>query len=99
MKRVAVFFSAFFLTLNLLAQKSEVVYNNPKDTNSNYYIAYKPSIEPTGLLLLLTSFGETPQNAAKETTIQTVAAKNGLITVFASLQYGTQTFFIDSLSK
>ncbi|MFY7733407.1 MAG: hypothetical protein ACOVSR_07960 [Bacteroidia bacterium] len=99
MKRVAVFFSAFFLTLNLLAQKSEVVYNNPKDTNTNYFIAYKPSIEPTGLLLLLTSFGETPKNAANETTIQTVAAKNGLITVFASLQYGTQTFFIDSLSQ
>lgn len=99
MKRVAVFFSAFFLTLNLVAQKSEIVYSNPKDTNSNYYIAYKPLTEPTGLLLLLTSFGETPQIAANETSIQTVAAKNGLITVFASLQYGTQTFFIDSLSQ
>ena len=99
MKKVAVFFSAFFLTLPLFAQQSEVIFNNPKDTNSNYYIAYKPSIAPTGLLLLLTSFGETPQNAAKETNIQMVAAKYGLITVFASLQYGTQTFFIDSLSQ
>lgn len=99
MKRVAVLMSAFFLIPHLFAQQSEIVYSNPKDTNTNYYIAYKPSITPTGLLLLLTSFGETPQNAAKETTIQTVAAKNGLVTVFASLQYGTQTFFIDSLSQ
>lgn len=99
MKRVAVFFVLFFLTLHLFAQQTDIIYSNPKDTNTNYYIAYKPSITPTGLLLLLTSFGETPQNAAKETTIQTVAAKNGLVTVFASLQYGTQTFFIDSLSQ
>lgn len=99
MKRVAVLISAFFFILNLFAQKSEIVYSNPKDTNSNYYIAYKPSIEPIGLLLLLTSFGETPQNAANETNIQNIAAKNGLITVFASLKYGTQTFFIYSLSQ
>jgi len=99
MKRIAFLIITFCFTFNLIGQKREIVYSNPKDTNTNYYIAFKPANTPTGLLLILTGFGETPQNAANETSMQTVAAQNGLITVFASLQYGTQTFFIDTLSQ
>jgi hypothetical protein len=80
-------------------QTRELVYLSPKDSSANYYIAFKPLGQPKGLLLLLTSFGETPQIASNETDIATKANKEGLVTIFASLQYGTQTFFIDSLSQ
>lgn len=48
---------------------------------------------------MLPGFGETPEMAAKETTIQDKANKLGLITVFASLQYGSGSFYIDTLSQ
>ena len=99
MKKITIFIIALYFSTKLFGQTKEIFYSNPKDSNTNYYIAFKPASLPKGLLLLLTSFGETPQIASNETTIQNIAAKNGLITVFASLQYGTQTFFIDSLSQ
>ncbi len=92
----------FLFSINFLVaegQTMEVVYSNPKDTLFNYYIAFKPQGEVKGLLVLLTSFGESPQITSNETDIHKIANKNGLITVFASLQYGTYTFFIDSLSQ
>jgi hypothetical protein len=85
--------------LSTFAQTKELVYLNPQDSSSNYYLAFKPADQPKGLLLLLTSFGEIPQIAANETDIQIAATKAGLLSVFASLQYGTQSFFIDSLSQ
>ena len=86
-------------TLYSFGQTKEFIYLNPKDSSTNYFIAYKPSGQAKGLLLLLTSFGETPEIASNETDIQNIAFKEGYLTVFASLQLGTQTFFIDSLSQ
>lgn len=86
-------------SIGCFAQSKEIVYSTPTDSLINYYIAFKPAGQAKGLLLLLTSFGETPFVASKETDIQTAAAREGIVTVFASLQYGTQTFFIDSLSQ
>ena len=80
-------------------QTREIIYSNSKDTTANYYITYKPSGKANGLLLLLVGFGETPQSAAMETGIHTVAIAKGLVTVFASLQRGNISFYIDSLSQ
>ena len=82
-----------------LRQASEVIYQNPKDTIANYYMIFKPKIQAKGLLILLPSFGETPEIASKETTIQDEANRMGLITVFPSLQYGNGSFYADSLSQ
>ncbi len=89
----------FLLSFCCFGQIKEVSYSNLKDSNTNYYFAFKPNGQVKGLLILLTSFGENLQIASNETNIQKVATDKGLITVFASLQYGTQTFFIDSLSQ
>ncbi len=99
MKNILTFTTVFLFSVCCLGQTKEVVYNNPKDSTTNYYFAFKPNGQPKGLLLLLTSFGENLQIASNETDIQKVAADKGLITVFASLQHGTQTFFVDSLSQ
>ena len=99
MKNILTFAMVFLFSICCFGQTKEVVYNNPKDSSTNYHFAFKPSGEVKGLLLLLTSFGENLQIASNETNIQKVAADKGLITVFASLQHGTQTFFIDSLSQ
>jgi hypothetical protein len=87
------------ISLYALGQTTETIYLNQRDSSTNYFIAFKPLGQPKGLLLLLTSFGETPQIASNETDIAIKANKEGLVTIFASLQYGTQTFFIDSLSQ
>lgn len=94
------FFIGFFLICNVtFGQVKEIVYSDPKDTTANFYISFKPTVEIKGILLLLTSFGESPQIAINESDIYKIATANGLITVFASLQYGTNSFFVDSLSQ
>jgi hypothetical protein len=99
MKKIIILTITFLTTVCVFGQTKEIVYLNPKDSLTNYFIAFKPQGQPKGLLLLLTSFGETPQIAFNETDIQTIANKEGLLTIFASLHFGTQTFFIDSLSQ
>ena len=83
----------------VIAQSREIIYQNPKDTTANYYMIFKPKIQAKGLLILLPGFGETPEAASKETTIQDEANKMGLMTVFLSLQYGNGSFYVDSLSQ
>jgi hypothetical protein len=99
MKKIIILSITILNTLFSFGQITENIYLNPKDSSTNYYIAYKPPGQAKGLLLLLTSFGETPEIASKETDIQNVALREGYLTVFASLQLGTQSFFIDSLSQ
>lgn len=81
------------------AQQPELVYQNTKDSTANYYLVVKPTGQIKGLLLLLPSFGETPQLASSETSLHKKAAELGLLTVFASLQHGNGSFYIDSLSQ
>jgi len=99
MKSVLIFIIYFLFSIFCLGQTKEIVYSNPKDTMSNFYIAFKPTGQINGLLLLLTSFGEMPQVASNETDIHKVANNKGIVTVYASLQMGTMTFFIDSNSQ
>jgi hypothetical protein len=99
MKKTIILSVTYLITLCSFGQTKEFIYLNPKDSSTNYFIAYKPSGQAKGLLLLLTSFGETPEIASNETDIQNIALREGYLTVFASLQLGTQTFFIDSLSQ
>ena len=94
---LAVIFS--FVSVFAFGQQKETIYRNAKDSMSNYFIAYKPSGSINGLLLLLTSFNETPEIASQETNIHEIAASKGIITIFASLQMGRQTFFIDNVSQ
>ena len=99
MNKIIILTIAILTTVCSFGQTKETIYLNPKDSLTNYFIAFKPQGQPKGLLLLLTSFGETPQIASNETDIQIVASREGYLTVFASLHLGTQTFFIDSLSQ
>jgi hypothetical protein len=81
------------------SQKCETIFANLKDTTSNYFLAFTPSGKAKGLLLLLPGFGETALSASKETIIDSMAFNHGLITVFASLQHGNISFYVDSLSQ
>lgn len=99
MRKIIILTITFLTSVCAFGQTRETIYLNPNDSLTNYFIAFKPQGQPKGLLLLLTSFGETPQIASNETNIETIANNEGLLTVFASLQQGTQTFFIDSLSQ
>jgi hypothetical protein len=99
MQRIFLFLISLLLTLNCFGQKREIIYKDSKDTITNYYITYFPKESAKGLLILLPSFMETPEQASNETDIYKVATDKGLITVFVSLQYGYNTFYIDSLSQ
>ena len=99
MTRASICVILVLISIACYSQSNEIIYSDPKDTLTNYYCTYQTSKQITGLLLLLPSFGESPEDASKETDIQKIAAEKGLITVFASLQYGTNSFYVDSLSQ
>lgn len=103
MKKLIYLLSVLFGLANLNffanAQSPEKTYLNPADSSLNYYITYKPQGPVKAWLLLLTSFGETPEMAAGETDIHQKAAALGIMTIYASLQEGRQSFFIDSRSQ
>jgi hypothetical protein len=84
---------------NSFAQKTESIYLNPKDSTSNYFITFKPQKEIKGLLVLMTSFGETPEIAMKETDIHLQALERGIFTAFVTLQDGRFSFDVDSISQ
>jgi hypothetical protein len=101
---LGIILSIISLTLSFCVKKpltknSEIIYQNPKDTTANYYIVFKPQIQAKGLIVILPGFGETPEMAVQETVIQDKANKLGLLTIFASLQYGSGSFYIDTLSQ
>lgn len=80
-------------------QNKEITYRNLVDSTKNYYIAFTPTGQVNGLLVLLTSYGESPQIASNETNIQQIAAEKGIITVFLSQVAGGASFHIDKQSQ
>lgn len=100
MKKLFILLFVSLISIHLVtAQQPELVYQNTKDSTANYYLAFKPTGQIKGLLLLLPSFGETPQLASSETNLHKKAAELGLLTVFPCLQHGNVSFYIDSLSQ
>jgi hypothetical protein len=96
---------AFLLLINLLltigafAQKTTITFRNPKDSTINYYMTVMPADPPKGLLVLLPGFGGLPEDEYAETDIPKEAARQGVLTVIATLQQGFQSFYIDDTSQ
>ncbi len=96
---------AFLLLINLLltisafAQKKTITFRNSKDSAVNYYITVMPVGPPKGLLVLLPGYGELPEYVYAETDLPKEAARQGLVTVIATLQQGFQSFYVDDTSQ
>nr|MDH4459831.1 hypothetical protein [Flectobacillus sp.] len=70
MKKSFLLLFVSLISIHLVAaQQPELVYQNTKDSTANYYLVFKPLGQIKGLLLLLPSFGETPQLASSETNL------------------------------
>ena len=85
--------------LGALAQRTSLTYRTPKDSTANYYLTITPAGPPKGLLVLLPGYGELPESVYAETDLPNEAARQGLVTVIATLQQGFQSFYVDSLSQ
>ena len=90
---------SLFICVDALAQSYQVTYRNPKDSTTNYYVTVRPVGTPKGMLLLLPGFGELPESVYAETDLPKEAARQGLLTVIATLQQGFQSFYIDESSQ
>jgi len=81
-------------------QKVEMIYNNPSDsTVDNYLIIYPKSIPWKGLLVLVPSYGEYPQNVLQQTNLPIIASRNGFLTVIPTFSNGALSFGIDSTTQ
>ena len=85
--------------LGALAQQTTITYRTPRDSTANYYLTVKPVGPPKGLLVLLPGYGGLPENEYVETDLPNEAARQGLVTVIATLQQGFQSFYVDDTSQ
>ena len=81
------------------AQKPTLTYRDTKDSSANYYLTVNPIGTPKGLLILLPGYGESPEYVYAETDLPKQAARQGLLTVIATLQRGGETFYVDDASQ
>ncbi|MBO9153877.1 hypothetical protein ACFOTA_16780 [Chitinophaga sp. GCM10012297] len=79
----------------LLAQKTEVVYLDAKDSTANMYVAVIPESQPKAFLFLLDGFGASPGGVLRETEIPLQAASQGIITIIPLLKTGALYFGTD----
>lgn len=99
MKLALLLLSSFLLTISVFAQKTAITFRNPKDSAVNYYMTIMPVGPPKGILVLLPGYGELPEYVYAETDLPKEAARQGLLTVIATLQQGFQSFYVDDVSQ
>ena len=100
MKKSVTIFVFLFFTVSLFGQKSEMIFNNPKDSLINNYLIFYPT-ESTykGFLILLHEYGGKGEYIPYQTELPRIAAENGILTIMPTLKTGSFYFGIDSLSQ
>lgn len=99
MKLALLFTSSLLLTISVSAQQTNLTYRTPRDSTANYYLTVMPVGPPKGVLMLLPGYGELPEYVYAETDLPEEAARQGLLTVVATLQQGYQSFYVDDASQ
>ncbi|GAB3221835.1 alpha/beta hydrolase [Spirosoma arcticum] len=99
MKLASLLIINLLLTIGAFAQKTTITFRNPEDSAVNYYMTVMPVGPPKGLLVLLPGYGELPEYVYTETDLPKEAARQGLVTVIATLQQGFQSFYVDDISQ
>lgn len=100
MKLVFLLLINILVTVSVFAQQQPTItFRNPKDSTANYYMVIKPAGPPKGLLVLLPGYGELPEYVYAETDLPKEAARQGLVTIIATLQQGFQSFYVDDRSQ
>lgn len=81
------------------------LYNfEPTDTASLFYLKLVPKIKPIGCLVIMPSSGELVENVMRQITLHKLAVDKGLLVIFPSINWGTNTFieehkFLDTIFK
>ncbi len=90
----------FFLTYQLFGQKIESVYLNKADSSSYRYLIITPSKHPRKeFMILIPSFGETPEGVLIQTKLPKLAADLGVLTIIPTFKTGVRSIGIDSLTQ
>ncbi|RZJ93008.1 MAG: alpha/beta hydrolase, partial [Hymenobacter sp.] len=91
---------AFFMLTNTYGQRLEKVFLEKRDTTRNCYTLIYPAARPwKGYLILVPGFGETASNVLQQTSLPLEAAQKGLLTIIPTLQQGTRSLGVDSVSQ
>jgi hypothetical protein len=73
------------ISLQLAAQKTEIVYREKNDSTQNYYLALLPDSTSKGLILIIGGFCTSPAEVMNETTLPVTASKAGYTVVIPAL--------------
>lgn len=85
MKQVWLLFLLCIFYNKCIAQKSELVYRDNKDSMQNYYLTLIPDSASKGLLVIIGGFCATPFNVMSETKLPVTACKAGYTVVIPCL--------------
>jgi len=93
-------FVVVLLSTFSIAQKTEIVYLNPRDSNSNLYIAVQPPKSTrTGILMLIPGMFQKPQDVLIQTELPRIAARQGILTIIPTFKTGISSFGVDSATQ
>lgn len=100
MKKTSILSIIFFLTLNVFGQKTEMIYNNPKDSASdNCMIIYPEKTPYKSFLILIHEYQGQGQYIPFQSDIPKTAVKNGVLVIMPTFKTGPLSFGIDSLTQ
>jgi pimeloyl-ACP methyl ester carboxylesterase len=86
-----------FVSMTAYSQTLKKVVLNETDFYSGHYLVVEPqSEEILGVLVLLSGFGQTPENTPPETKLHHVAYANNILTVFAA---AGNKLYVDSIAQ
>lgn len=100
MKKYCLTILTFLILTKSFGQKIEKVYLDKNDSTSNrYLVIYPTKLQWNGFMILIPSFGETPEVVLLQTDLSKLAAEQGILTIIPTLKTGVKSFGIDSISQ
>lgn len=81
-------------------QNIDKIYLNNEDSTLNRYLTSLPAKLPyNGFLILIPSFGETPEGVLLQTDLAKLAAEQGILTIIPTFKTGVLSLGVDSITQ
>jgi hypothetical protein len=100
MPKLKILITLLLISHQLLCQKTETIYFDEKNKESNLYLIVYPDKTPyNGFMLLIPGFGETPAQVMQQTNLPIYAAQQGILTIIPTFKTGVTSFGIDDATQ
>ncbi len=100
MTRSLLFFVLLLFCGDSIAQKTETVYLDPKDSTANLYIVvYPPKLPWKGYAFMIPGMFQKAKDVLLQTELPKYAAQQGILTIIPTFKTGISSFGIDAATQ